>query len=301
MTTNTGGTYLGLNSDILFVATGNANPHLFHRDNNGVFNLEGGCYAKTIDLCEENEPDIFRAIRPNALLENVKILPDGTPDYSDTTKTENGRVSYPISFIPNHLKKQMAGHPKNIIFLSCDAFGVLPPVAKLTSGQAMYHFMSGYTAKVAGTEAGITEPQATFSACFGAAFMTLHPTRYADLLKKKLDLHGSHVFLVNSGWSAGPYGVGSRMSIKTTRACVTAILNGSINDVEFVTDPVFGFAVPKSLPGIDDPTILNPKATWSDPAAYDKMALHLAELYKKNFAKYQGKGDHDYSKFGPLV
>jgi len=194
----------------------------------------------------------------------------------------------------------MAGHPNNIIFLSCDAFGVLPPVAKLTSGEAMYHFLSGYTAKVAGTERGIKEPQATFSTCFGAAFMTLHPTRYADLLQEKLDKHGSHAFLVNSGWSGGPYGVGDRMSIKTTRACIDAILDGSINDAEFRTDPVFGFQVPTALPGLD-PAVLDPKSTWPDKAAFDETAAKLAKMYVDNFKKYEGKGSVDYTQYGPKI
>ena len=197
-------------------------------------------------------------------------------------------------------KPQMAGHPNNIIFLSCDAFGVLPPVAKLTSGEAMYHFLSGYTAKVAGTERGIKEPQATFSTCFGAAFMTLHPTRYADLLQEKLDKHGSHAFLVNSGWSGGPYGVGDRMSIKTTRACIDAILDGSINDAEFRTDPVFGFQVPTALPGLD-PAVLDPKSTWPDKAAFDETAAKLAKMYVDNFKKYEGKGSVDYTQYGPKI
>jgi phosphoenolpyruvate carboxykinase (ATP) len=273
---------------------------LLNRDDLGVFNFEGGCYAKTINLSEKTEPDIYRAIKTDALLENVKVLPDGTPDYKDTSKTENGRVSYPIFHIPNYHKPQMAGHPQNIIFLSCDAFGVLPPVARLSSGEAMYHFLSGYTAKVAGTERGIKEPSATFSTCFGAAFMTLKPTRYADLLQEKLEKHGSHAFLVNSGWSGGPYGVGERMSIKTTRACIDAILNGSIHDAEWVKDPVFGFEVPKALPGIDS-HMLDPKSTWSDPSQFDATARKLAQMYRDNFKKYEGQGSVDYTQFGPKV
>ena len=194
----------------------------------------------------------------------------------------------------------MAGHPNNIIFLSCDAFGVLPPVAKLSSEQAMYHFISGYTAKVAGTERGITEPQATFSACFGAAFLTLHPTRYADLLQEKLEKHGSSAYLVNSGWSGGPYGEGERMSIKTTRTCIDAILDGSIQEAEFVEDPVFGFQVPKALPGLDS-SLLNPRSTWEDGEAYDAAEKKLAAMYVKNFEKYAGEGSVDYTKFGPQL
>lgn len=204
-----------------------------------------------------------------------------------------------LAFSLQH-KPQHAGHPNNVIFLSCDAFGILPPVAKLSSGQAMYQFLSGYTAKVAGTERGIKEPTATFSTCFGAAFMTLHPTRYADLLQHKLDKHGSHAFLVNSGWSGGPYGVGKRMSIDTTRACIHAILDGSINDVEFRTDPVFGYQVPVSLEGVES-AVLDPRSTWSDPAAYDAQERKLAEMYIENFKKYEGKGSVDYTEFGPKV
>jgi phosphoenolpyruvate carboxykinase (ATP) len=194
----------------------------------------------------------------------------------------------------------MAGHPNNIIFLSCDAFGVLPPVARLSSGQAMYHFLSGYTAKVAGTERGIKEPSATFSTCFGAAFMTLHPTRYADLLQQKLDKYGSHAFLVNSGWSGGAYGVGERMSIKTTRACIDSILNGEIHNVPMRKDEVFGFDVPLELPGMDS-TLLDPKSTWPDHEAFDAQSKKLAEMYAKNFKKYEGKGSMDYTQFGPKV
>jgi ATP-dependent phosphoenolpyruvate carboxykinase len=270
-------------------------------DDDGIFNFEGGCYAKTINLSEKTEPDIYRAIHTDALLENVAIKPDGTPDYFDTSKTENGRVSYPIFHIPGYHKEQKAGHPSNIIFLSADAFGVLPPVARLSAGQAMYHFLSGYTAKVAGTERGVKEPTATFSTCFGAAFMTLHPTRYADLLQKKLDKHGSDVYLVNSGWSGGPYGVGSRMTIKTTRSCIDAIIDGTIKDVEWTVDPVFGFEVPKSLPGLEDVSVLDPRSTWADKDAFDKMQTKLAGMYVDNFKKYEGKGSIDYTQYGPKI
>ncbi|KAL7442459.1 hypothetical protein ACHAXH_009241 [Discostella pseudostelligera] len=270
-------------------------------DEDGIFNFEGGCYAKTINLSEKTEPDIYRAIHKDAMLENVALKEQGgklIPDYFDTSKTENGRVSYPIFHIDNYHEPQMAGHPKNIIFLSCDAFGVLPPIAKLTPEQAMYHFISGYTAKVAGTERGITEPTATFSACFGAAFLTLHPTRYAELLKDKLEKHNAQAWLVNSGWSGGPYGVGKRMSIKTTRDCVNAILQGSLADADWEKDPVFGWELPASIPGVDS-TVLRPRNTWSNPAEYDEAEKKLAAMYVKNFEKYAGKGDVDYTKFGP--
>mmetsp|Transcript_20184 Transcript_20184/g.56105 ORF Transcript_20184/g.56105 Transcript_20184/m.56105 type:complete len:628 (-) Transcript_20184:3508-5391(-) len=268
-------------------------------DEHGVYNFEGGCYAKTINLSEQTEPDIYRAIHTDALLENVMIdSHDYTPDYFDTSITENGRVSYPIFHIDGYHKEQMAGHPRNIIFLSCDAFGVLPPVAKLSSGEAMYHFLSGYTAKVAGTERGINEPVATFSTCFGAAFMTLHPTVYADLLQKKLDTHGTNCYLVNSGWAGGPFGKGERMSIKTTRTCIDAILDGSIEEAEFQKDPNFGFKVPVALNGVSS-KVLDIRSTWSDPAKYDEQARKLGQMYIENFKKYEGKGSIDYSIFGP--
>lgn len=260
--------------------------------------FRGGCYAKTIDLEEDNEPEIYQAIRTNALLENVYLNPDGTPDYSNTSKTQNGRVSYPIQHIANWHEPQMAGHPQNVIFLTCDAFGVLPPVSRLTPGEAMYHFLSGYTAKVAGTELGVKEPQATFSTCYGAAFMTLHPTRYADLLQQKLEEHGSHVFLVNTGWTGGAYGTGSRMSIKGTRACIDAILDGSIHKSSFSNDPLFQFEVPESLEGVAA-SVCNPRASWQDKSAYDKQAEELAGLFKDNFVQYTGPGVTDYTAFGP--
>lgn len=267
-------------------------------DNDGVFNFEGGCYAKTIDLSEQTEPEIYRAITQNAMLENVAIKEDNVPDYFDTSKTQNGRVSYPIFHIPGYHEAQQAGHPKNVIFLTCDAYGVLPPVSKLTSGQALYQFVSGYTSKVAGTERGITEPTATFSACFGAAFLTLHPTRYAELLQEKLEEHNSNAYLVNTGWTGGGNGVGQRMSIKDTRACISAILDGSINNSDFETDDIFGFAMPKTL-GTVDPNVLNPRNAWSDKDAYDVSAKKLSDMFKENFKKYSD-AENDYSKYGPL-
>jgi len=269
-------------------------------DEDGIFNLEGGCYAKTIDLSEKNEPEIFRAIRTDALLENCTMKQDGSPDFYDTSKTQNGRVSYPIFHIPSYHKPQMAGHPKSVIFLTCDAFGVLPPISKLSNSQAMYHFLSGYTAKVAGTERGVTEPTATFSACFGAAFLTLHPTRYADLLQKKFQEHGSTAYLVNTGWSGGAYGVGERMSINATRACIDAILSGDINKAKFFKDHVFGFDIPCSLPGVSS-GVLNPREAWDDKDAYDDTRIKLAKLYIANFEQYAGEGEVDYSSFGPVL
>merc|ERR1712176_287825 len=249
-------------------------------DEDGIFNFEGGRYAKTINLSEENEPDIYRAITKDAMLENVALKKEGgtlVPDFFDLSKTENGRVSYPIFHIDNYHKPQMAGHPNNIIFLSCDAFGVLPPVAKLSPEQAMYHFISGYTAKVAGTERGVTEPKATFSACFGAAFLTHHPTKYAELLKLKMEKHNTQAWIVNSGWSGGNYGVGERMSIKTARSCVNAIIDGTINDTTWETDPVFGWELPASIPDVDA-SVLKPRSTWTDPRDYDETEEKLARM-----------------------
>jgi len=267
-------------------------------DEDGIFNFEGGCYAKTIDLSPDNEPEIYAAIKKDALLENVWLESDNSVDYYNTSKTQNGRVSYPLFHIDNFKPDSMAGHPDNIIFLTCDAYGVLPPVSKLTNEQAMYHFLSGYTAKVAGTERGVTEPEATFSACFGAAFLPLHPTKYADLLQKKLETHGTNVFLVNTGWTGGGNGVGNRMSIKDTRACIDGILDGSIMQSEMVLDSNFGFHVPKTLGDIS-PSVLIPRDSWSDKAAYDAAAAKLAGMFKENYVKYQGEGMTDYSAHGP--
>jgi len=248
-------------------------------------------------LTEQTEPEIYRAITTDAMLENVVLKDDNKPDYFDVSKTQNGRVSYPIFHIPGYHEEQMAKHPKDVIFLTCDAYGVLPPVSKLTSGQALYQFVSGYTSKVAGTERGITEPTATFSACFGAAFLTLHPTRYAELLQEKLEEHGSNAYLVNTGWSGGGNGVGERMSIKDTRACINAILNGSIQECDFETDEIFGFATPKTLKGVDS-KVLNPVNAWEDKEAFKASAQKLAGMYKENFKQYTD-GPNDYTKFGP--
>jgi len=271
-------------------------------DDHGVFNFEGGCYAKVIDLDPKSEPEIYGAIRKNALLENVVHDEYGYVDYGDGSKTENTRVSYPIEHIDNHKEDLMAGHPNNIIFLTADAFGVLPPVSKLNKEQAMYYFLSGYTAKVAGTELGITEPVAAFSACFGEAFLPLHPTEYAKLLGTKIDEHDVHVYLVNTGWTGGPYGVGKRMSIKDTRACINGILNGSINDAEFETLPVFDLSIPKSLDGVADNAVLNPRNTWEDKAEYDAMLAKLAGMFIENFTRYDDKGgDFDFASAGPQL
>ncbi len=270
-------------------------------DDEGVFNFEGGCYAKCIGLDPEKEPEIYGAIKKNALLENVVADENGKVDFDDSSKTENTRVSYPIFHIVNHEESLKGPHPKNIIFLSADAFGVLPPVSKLTKEQAMYYFLSGYTAKVAGTERGITEPVATFSACFGEAFLPLHPTVYAKLLGEKIEKHNVDVYLVNTGWTGGAYGVGKRMDLKATRACINAILDGSIKESEFDKTDVFGLYFPKTLKGVN-PKILNPKNAWKDKDEYIKTRNHLAKLFIENFKKYQKEGaDFDYSKAGPQL
>lgn len=270
-------------------------------DASGIFNFEGGCYAKCINLSAENEPEIFGAIKRDALLENVVADPSGAVDFKDGSKTENTRVSYPISHIANHEPSLKGGHPKNIIFLTCDAFGVLPPVSKLTKEQAMYYFLSGYTAKVAGTERGITEPQAAFSACFGEAFLPLHPTVYGKLLGQKMEEHGVSAYLVNTGWTGGGYGVGSRMSIKATRACINAILDGSINEAEFDQTRFFKLNIPKALPGVDS-NLLNPRNAWADKDAFDKTASKLAGMFVENFKKYiTDNDDFDFTKAGPQL
>lgn len=263
--------------------------HAWTDDN--IFNFEGGCYAKTINLTEEKEPEIFRAIRPGALVENVKFFPGSNKiNFDDASITENTRVSYPLTFISNALEPSIGGLPKNIFFLTCDAFGVLPPVSKLTPGQAMYQFISGYTAKVAGTEADVTEPKPTFSACFGAPFLPLHPGKYALMLGKKMQENKVNVWMINTGWTGGPYGIGSRMKLKYTRAMITAALEGKLNpmgigSVQFENDPIFGVAIPKECP--DVPTeVLNPRNTWADKNAYDEKAKYLAGLFVKNFEKY---------------
>lgn len=268
-------------------------------DDNGIFNFEGGCYAKTIKLSEETEPDIYRAIRRDALLENVEVDPvTKEVDYFDSHKTENGRVTYPIYHIPGYDVAQVGRHPNVIFFLTCDAFGVLPPVAKLDPDQAMYHFLSGYTAKVAGTERGIVEPVPNFSACFGAPFLTLHPTKYANLLKKKLEKHHTQVYLVNTGWTGGQYGTGERMSIKATRACIDAVLDGSINASSFRVDERFGFEVPVSLPGVPTET-LHPEQTWPSKEEFNATADKLAGMFKENYQKFVQPDMVDYSMHGP--
>ena len=254
--------------------------------NNGVFNIEGGCFAKCINLSRENEPQIYDAIRFGSLVENVVMDPESREfDFNDGSITENTRVGYPVEFIPNALIPAHAGHPKTVIFLTADAFGVLPPISKLTREQAKYHFVSGYTSKLAGTERGVKEPQTTFSTCFGSPFLPLHPSIYADMLGKKIDEHNTNVYLVNTGWSGGPYGVGKRMSIKHTRAMVTAALNGDLEKVDFKAHPIFQVLVPTACPGVPS-EVLDPRETWADKAAYDAQAQDLANRFAKNFEKY---------------
>ena len=256
-------------------------------DNNGIFNFEGGCYAKCINLSEENEPDIYHAIKRNALLENLVVDEEGNIDFSSAAKTENTRVSYPIYHIDNIVKPESKGtHPSKVIFLSADAYGILPPVSVLTKEQAMYYFLSGYTAKLAGTERGIKEPTPTFSSCFGAAFLMLHPTKYAEVFSKKIEAHDSTCYLVNTGWIGGGYGTGGkRISIKDTRTIISAILNGELVNGEIETVKPFMLNIPKHIDGVDD-TILNPENSWKDKAAFKETAEKLAGFFIKNFEKF---------------
>ena len=265
----------------------------------GVFNYEGGCYAKVINLSAEQEPDIFATTQMfGTILENVVLDPvTRCVKFTDQSITENTRASYPLPYIRNHVPAGRGGHPKNIVFLTADAFGVLPPIARLTREQAMYYFMSGYTAKVAGTERGVTEPQATFSSCFGAVFLVWHPTKYADMLGKLIDKHGSTVWLVNTGWSGGAYGVGKRMKLPYTRAMVRAVLSGELRNAETEVDPIFGLAIPKTCNDVPA-DVLNPRNTWSDKAAYDTQAHKLADMFRKNFEKF-GNVDAAIQAAGP--
>ena len=268
---------------------------------NTVFNFEGGCYAKVINLSEENEPDIFRAIKKGAILENVIINNDTNEvDFEDISITQNTRVSYPIFHIDNIQPGSIGKNPKNIFFLTADSFGILPPISKLTPGQAAYHFISGYTAKVAGTEAGITEPQPNFSACFGAPFMPLHPTKYAEMLSKKMKDANVKVWLINTGWTGGPYGIGSRMKLKYTRAMITAALNGELDDVAYENHQVFGIAKPQTCPNVPS-EILNPRNTWEDPELYDKKAVELAQKFKANFAKFEEFANAEIMAGAPIA
>lgn len=266
---------------------------------NGIFNFEGGCYAKVINLSAENEPDIYQTTQMfGTVLENV-VLDPATKKvrFADQSITENTRASYPIHYIKNHVAGGRAGHPKNVVFLTADAFGVLPPISRLTPQQAMYYFLSGYTAKVAGTERGVTEPQATFSACFGAVFLVWHPTRYAEMLGKLLEQHRSSVWLINTGWSGGAYGTGKRMRLSYTRKMVAAAIGGALDSVSTETDPVFGLAIPSEVKEVPS-EVLHPRRTWSDGAAYDAQAKKLADMFRKNFEKF-GNVDAGIKNAGP--
>jgi phosphoenolpyruvate carboxykinase (ATP) len=266
--------------------------------NDGIFNIEGGCYAKAINLTPENEPDIFQALRFGAVLENVVLEENRHVDFTDTSITQNTRGAYPIEFIQNAKIPCVAGHPTDVIFLTCDAFGVLPPVSALSPAHAMYHFISGYTAKVAGTEMGVTEPQATFSPCFGGPFLMWHPSKYAELLAAKMKEHKARLWLVNTGWSGGAYGTGKRISLKNTRAIVDAIHNGALSKSKAQRDPVFGFDVVTECPGVP-PEILVPRNAWTDKTAYDATAKKLAGLFKENFKQYEAGASMEVKAAGP--
>lgn len=267
---------------------------------NTVFNFEGGCYAKVINLSEDHEPEIYNAIKKGALLENVILDKDGHVDFKDDSITQNTRVSYPIHYIENIMVPSIGKNPKNIFFLTADAFGVIPPISKLTPGQAAYHFISGYTAKVAGTEAGIVEPVPSFSACFGAPFMPLHPSKYAEMLSKKMTEAGVNVWLVNTGWTGGPYGVGNRMKLKYTRAMINAVLNGAFEGYDdFHTHSVFGVAQPRSCPGVPS-EVLSPIATWNDDDAYYATAFKLTKAFKENFKRFEDDCSEEIKLGGPI-
>ena len=266
----------------------------------GIFNFEGGCYAKTIALSAEAEPEIHATTkRFGTVLENVVLDQSRRPDFDDASLAENARCAYPLDFIPNASLTGLAGHPKNIIMLTADAFGVLPPIAKMTPAQAMYHFLSGYTAKVAGTEKGVTEPQATFSTCFGAPFMPRHPSQYGNLLRHLIAAHGVDCWLVNTGWTGGAYGTGARMPIAATRALLAAVLDGSLKSAQFRTDPNFGFAVPLAVRGVES-AALDPRSTWTDRAQYDAKARRLVEMFIRNFDKFEAHVDAEVRSAAPV-
>ncbi len=296
--------FFGLSGTGKTTLSADPNRHLVGDDehgwsDNGIFNFEGGCYAKVINLSQKHEPEIWNAVKFGSILENTRYHA-GTRhvDYADNSVTDNTRVSYPIDYIDQIAPGSVGGIPKNIFFLTCDAYGVLPPISKLSPGQAMFHFISGYTAKVAGTEVGITEPKTVFSACFGAPFMPLHPAVYAELLGQKMRENNTQVWLVNTGWSGGSYGVGKRMSLPYTRALITAAMEGALDKVTFEAHPVFGVMMPASCPGV--PTeILNPKLTWSDAKAYDETANTLAKAFNKNFEKFASQSSQEILSSAP--
>lgn len=298
--------FFGLSGTGKTTLSSDPNRRLIGDDEHGwsedsVFNFEGGCYAKTIDLSKEKEPQIYDAIKFGAILENIGFHQGtSTPDYSDSSITQNTRVSYPIEHIDNIMVPSKGGVPKNIFFLTADAFGVLPPISKLTEAQAMYHFISGYTAKVAGTEAGIDEPQTAFSACFGAPFLPLHPAKYAEMLGEKMRKHNVNVWLINTGWSGGAYGVGKRINLKYTRAMITAALNNELENVEYTTHEVFGLQMPTSCPNVPA-EILSPKNTWTDKRAYDIKANDLAKAFVKNFQKFEENSNDEILSAAPKI
>lgn len=265
----------------------------------GVFNIEGGCYAKVINLSSEREPEIYAATqRFGTILENCVLLKDRFIDFDSSEITENTRASYPLHFIPNFVPEGRAGHPRNIIFLTADAYGVLPPISRLTPEQAMFHFLSGYTAKLAGTERGVTEPKAAFSACFGAPFLPLHPIVYAEMLGEKIRRHDVRVWLVNTGWTAGPYGTGRRMDLRHTRAMINAALDGRLDDAEVEVEPVFGLSIPTRVDGVPS-EVLRPRDTWADPSAYDAQASKLSAMFKENFASFSDQVSEAIRAAGP--
>lgn len=296
--------FFGLSGTGKTTLSADTNRRLIGDDEHGwtedsVFNFEGGCYAKCIDLSPEKEPQIWNALRFQTLVENTRFFP-GTRsiDFGSTVVTQNTRAAYPIYHIKNAELPSRGGVPQNIFMLTADAFGVLPPISKLTKAQAMYHFLSGYTAKVAGTEAGVKEPQATFSACFGLPFLPLHPTRYAEMLGKKMEENEVNVWLVNTGWTGGEYGVGHRISLKFTRAMVSAALRGELNNAEYQDDPVFGLQMPKAVPNVPN-EVLNPRDTWADKAKYDERAAHLASIYVENFEQYADFASNEIKSAAP--
>ncbi len=298
--------FFGLSGTGKTTLSADPNRYLIGDDEHGwtddsVFNFEGGCYAKTIDLSEEKEPEIYNAVKPGALVENVGFIAGTNKiDFTNKKITENTRVSYPLYFISNALEPSIGKTPKNIFFLTCDAYGVLPPISKLTTGQAMYQFISGYTAKVAGTEAGVTEPKSTFSACFGAPFLPLHPAKYAEMLGKKMQQHNVKVWLINTGWSGGPYGIGKRMKLNYTRAMITATLEGKLDTVQYETTPWFKLAIPKTCPNVPS-EILNARNTWPTPEAFDKKAQELAIEFVNNFKKYASGANEEILAAAPRI
>lgn len=296
--------FFGLSGTGKTTLSADASRHLIGDDEhgwseNGIFNFEGGCYAKTIDLSEDKEPEIYRAIKHRAILENIGYF-EGTrtPNFEDDHITLNTRVSYPIDHIPNAHPESKGDHPNNIFFLTCDAFGVLPPISKLTPGQAMYHFISGYTAKVAGTEEGINEPQLAFSACFGAPFMPLHPTKYAEMLGERMRDHDVNIWLVNTGWTGGGYGTGKRISLKYTRAMIREAMDGDLANAEYKEHEVFGLMMPTSCPNVPD-ELLDPKNTWTDKELYDTKARKLAADFVNNFAKFADQANEEIMAAAP--